>query len=218
MRGPEGVSEDLADWLAGPLTVVLDPDAPDARQGGALDVKLAELTARLDLDEDLAPPALVTTEGRPVSTLAFSEFPALFVVAQAAERFRRQDVVDGAIIYLVRYPVRIFVFARGDTFDDTDRARKRLTLAVREVILNNQERLGVDEDTYRESYSDVTGLDDRNVRTVAGAFIEVTIEVEESLGAEALYDGTPAEAPDPAGWELDLTDLSLLPHPEADDA
>lgn len=208
MIGPEGASEVVAELVTDRFTAKLD-----------------ELIVRLDLDAgaeagrgDLPYVNLtVITEPRPLGTFTVNEYPIVLVVAQNADRLEEVDRVAGGIVYLVRYPVRLFLFARGGSFDETDLRRKRYVLALREVLLQAQELLGLDPTSLRESYSDVGPSADKEVRTVAGAFIEATVTIEETLApldyvgiGEASY---PAPAPD--GWVNDVT-TELLSHPEAD--
>lgn len=192
MNGPEGTAEAIVALLAAGMPVEL------AALADELNVPPAKLPA----------PRHVSAQERDLLNLA--EWPAIFVVVQRLERLRRVDGpdVDGAVPYRGRYPVRVFVFVREADYEATDLLRKRYVRALRTVVFAAQEAVELDEATYVESYSDV-GVD-QSKRTIAGAYADFVVEVDELLAVRA---GTPA--PDPAGWAINLDD-GLLPHPALD--
>lgn len=207
MIGPEGAAQVVA-------TVIDDLYV----------AKLDELIDRLGLDAGDTPGLgdlpyanmTVHTEPRPLGTFTVNEYPVNLVIAQEGAIVEELDRVAGGIVYLVRYPVRWFLFARGGNFIETDLRRKRYVLAARELVLQSAEAIRAHPTSVRESYSDVSEVPDKEVRTVGAAYVEFTIDVEETL-APLDYQGIGApsiDAPEPNGWELVPTfDLS---HPEAD--
>lgn len=84
--------------------------------------------------------------------------------------------------YRVTYLARVFTFARGRDYADTNAARHRHHLAVRMAILGHPSLLsadaGVDESSYRESYSSV---DTEAGRTIGAAWAEFRLTVLENL-------------------------------------
>lgn len=226
MLGPEGAALTITTLLEEHL------DAKAAELGAAL-----EATARLPLVERRAL-ELKLLAPFDVLDLPVDAYPAVLVVAQGMTGLRRVDVDDstvnaGQTIYAVTYPVRCWAWARAKDEGVTpaergagaDRARKRLLLAVREVLLDHQVitvtigrtddlepddpayRPGItvtaklDETSLRESYSDVVADD---VSTVAAAWLEVEVELEE-VAASA----TPAA-------ELEAVNVTVR-HPALDD-
>lgn len=162
MNGPEHAAKVVTDELARlmPATV-------------------ARIEERLGLPEG-AIPAPARYADHELIRIELDEWPAVFVVAQGVTDVTRVDVTAGELVYAVSYPVRVFVMARGDGWDDTDLIRKRLVLATREVLLGVQSTAAIDERTYRESYSDVAIDSDRNA-TIAGAYIEVVVTLHEVI-------------------------------------
>lgn len=84
--------------------------------------------------------------------------------------------------YRVTYLARVFTFARGKDYADTNTARHRHHLAVRMAILGHPSLLsadaGVNESSYRESFSSV---DTEAGRTIGAAWAEFRLTVTENL-------------------------------------
>lgn len=149
-----------------------------------LPAQLAALETRLGLPAgSVERPQLVAPHD--LGRIPLEDWPAVLVVGQTTEDLRRLDVDVEGTIYLVRYRLRVYALARGDEEAATDLARKRLTLAVREVLLGYQALRDaggtVDERSLRESYSDVER--DTDGATVAGAYLELVVALEERLAA-----------------------------------
>lgn len=222
MLGPEGAAE--------ALTALLVRDLP---------AKVDELGRRLNatrlarVDRELLVPK--TIEAFEVIDVAVDTMPAFLVVAQGMTRMRRVDLgtgdtYAGQSVYRVRYKLRVFTWARGRSgVDDpakrgaqADVNRKRLTLAVREVLLAGQEltvtigdtpeldpeeegyRAGttvtgaIDETTITEALSDIV---DDGAATVAAAYTELDIELDEAI---------PLTTPAP---EAETVTTDVVPHP-----
>lgn len=151
--------------------------------------KVDELERRLGLDtaEQETPgipkPQLYADHVRP--RLEAHEWPAVLVVGSGTNEpprlLERGDLED---LWAFAYTLRVYVYARAEGFEDVDRTRKRLLLAIVETLL---ERPGVTGDgaaavrpgSLRESYSDV--LPDDVGRSVGGAYLELVLDVEETL-------------------------------------
>lgn len=180
MEGMEGATRLLADRLR-----------------DRLPAKTAALRARYGVTELAAEslPDFVTVDHRERIRLGLEEWPACLVVGQETRRIRRDDRGPTATTFTARYNLRVFVMVRAAVDADADLARKRLTLAVRELLLE-QGTLGaagtVDETSLTESYSDLA-RDDTDA-TVAGAFIAVDVVLEESLTGLTAPVGTVAAA------------------------
>lgn len=147
-------------------------------------LKLIELEGRLGLPPaTIDRPRLYAAEERPQIELDL--WPAIIVVPREADLILT-DRVSGSETYDVNYRLRVYAFARGETFEETSTARHRLALAVREVILERPS-LGdagarVDVSGYRESYSDVD-IEDRDGRSIAGAYAEFGLIIEETMAS-----------------------------------
>lgn len=151
-----------------------------------LPAKLTEIEGRLGLAAGaIAPPGLYTGEDRP--QLAFEEWPALMVVPLDVPDVSSVDLVNGADeVFLSTYRLRIFVYARAEGFAETAAAVRRLMLGVREVLFANPTMASngvalIDKGRgrYRESYSDLDV--DKAGRSIAGAFAEVQVKIEETV-------------------------------------
>lgn len=209
MIGPEGVA-----------------DAARLDLERRLPERFAVLRARLGLSDTdpglpATGPALVLAQER--WRLAVGEYPAVFVIVMRATAFELLEVdapspapsLYLARRYRVRYPVRVFGWARGQQEADTDVNRKRLALALRETLLVGVPFGAMVPDSYSEAFSDVDGGDGPDVAvTQAGALIEYAVDVEELLevGSEAGTVGTAVATARPAGYAA--TGRGTV-HPEA---
>lgn len=226
MLGPEGAALALTTLLEDHIEAKVDELA---RRLEAVRLPLAE---RRDLVPKLVEPF-------DVLDLPLDSYPALLVIARETLGMVRVDVDDatanaGQARYLTRYAVRTFGWARARQEDpapgrrgaSTDRARKRLILAVREVYLDHQAvevALGgtpdlepdddayvaphavtvtIDERTLRESYSDVVADDDG---PVAAAYLDLEVTLDELV---------PVRTAPPARVAVATT---ILGHPALDD-
>jgi hypothetical protein len=139
--------------------------------------------------------------------LGVDDFPAVLIVAQDLVSLTPVDVGDEAgQRYRARYALRAYVWARGDHDADTDLARKRLTLAVRESLLAlpsaGVDGLAVEPATIRESYSDV-GVDEQTHATIAAAWI----------GFDAYQDELITDAAPVGSADALTVEVGLIPHP-----
>lgn len=173
-----------------------------ARLADRVPAKVAELVDRYGIGvADLPAPKLYAPSER--SRLEPKETPAVLVVGQdetyAGDGPTPVDAAGaelwpGAIIHRFTYRIRVFVFARGTTFDETSTRRHRLALAVREVVLADlwlEDPAGedlpsaqVNPASLRGSYSDVG--DEGSRRSIAAAWVEFTATVPEVLAAPPL--------------------------------
>lgn len=210
MIGPEGAAELAAAWL-------------EAR----IPYRLAALEARLDLDAgSIGVPALVLPYDR--LRLGVEEYPAILVVAQGLPRLGPVDVNHAGDSYRATYRLRVYAWVRDVDEQLTDLRRKRYALAIREAFLerltmsappplpasggNPAPRIATDALSLSESYSDIV-VDDAGA-TIAGAWVEVDVTIEERLEAAPLeLDGSPAVEREPV--ELVGVDVTALPRDTA---
>jgi hypothetical protein len=185
MRGPEAAAELTAAWL-----------------GSRIPARLRILEAERGLTANaIGDPAIVVPYDR--LRLGLEEWPAVLVVGQALRKLSPAEVLeDGREAYVATYALRVFVWVRGEDELDTDQLRKRYVLAVREALLERRTMtssstggrrivdpvaapaIAVNPLSIGESYSDLA-LDD--VGTLAGAWLDVDVDVPEFLSAPAGY-------------------------------
>lgn len=116
------------------------------------------------------------------------EWPAIFIVPQdtgrvgEASRTEMQEVNEISITYVYTYRFKLFVWVRGQTYEETEILRDRLALCVRRAFLRNPKLSSagsVVPDTVQESYSDV-GAGEAG-RSIAGAWLECQVRNEETI-------------------------------------
>lgn len=183
MIGPEGCADHTVAWLA-----------------ERIPARLRVLETRYQLAAGTLPdPVLVAAQER--GQLAIEDWPSVFVLPQRTRSQRLTEVrPDGSEVYRVRYMLRILSWVRSDGYATTDQLRKRYVLAVREALLERKQLapaptygdgdfgtqvsdVVVVPESMREDYSDV--MTDEAGRTIAAAFIDVDVDVEEVLDGPA---------------------------------
>lgn len=172
--------------------------------------KLRQLEQRLALvDHALADPAVVV--GFTLDRLPVEAWPALEVVGRSVDTpLLRVDVDElGMPVYATRYGFRVFSWSRGDDYEATDLARKRLGLAVLEVLAG---QLVLDPDvgyvdalTLGQSYSDVSV--DPAGATIAAAWTDAVVVVLETIPPP------PGYGPRGVVHTKDVDTAVLPPHP-----
>ncbi|ALY09862.1 hypothetical protein SEA_ROSIEPOSIE_16 [Arthrobacter phage RosiePosie] len=183
--------------------------------------KLAEIRARLGVDADELP-ELAAIYPHEISIRAINAYPCASVVAyQTTGRVgnRQFESDSGYDEYSFKYKMRIFLWGMSNDHVATDLLRKRLALAVREVLLNdkifyneNSQYADLDPDTLLESYSDVGSLAENQF--LGGVYLELEVSSQEILVA---FQGVPN--PDPATVIPDFSavgegDTHPVPQPE----
>jgi hypothetical protein len=178
--GPEAAKAILDGYLAAAIPAQLDAIAADHQ---------VDRTALRN--PNLMPPV-------EVQKLSIDDFPALITVILDAlsvdrvdpsledlETFTEPPTVAG-VGYIVTYLARVFCFARGADYADTNAARFRYALALRMALLGQpgmrtNGKAYVDEASWRESFSDV----ERQAagRTIGACYVEFRIRVAEDLRA-----------------------------------
>lgn len=166
MNGLEGACRVVAEHLA-----------------AALPGKTAELRTRLAVTNPIDLPDVALVLDHDEAPIPLEGWPAVMVVGQNLESMIRHEVAATGTDWLCTYRLRVFVWSRGDSFPHTDHIRKRLTLAVREVLMQQRKITAaahVDDKSLTESYSDLD-VDDAGA-TIAGAFLELNLVTLETLG------------------------------------
>ncbi len=210
MIGPEGAANALAELLTEHLAD-----------------QAAQVVARLEVhDEDATRlersyyvPQRI--EPRQLNDLPIDDWPAFLVVARRLTRLKPVDVSAAAAsasatVYAATYELRVFTYARGLDDATTDLARKRLTLAVRETLLEHlaftvtvggAEVSGtIDPLSIVEEYSDI-GFDEELAATIAASQTDLTATLEEV---------TPLAVEAPVAEDPAAVDLAAIPHPALD--
>lgn len=164
MIGPDGVAAAIADALTDRL--------PAATAG---------LRARLGmLPADL--PDVTRVVAHEPDQVGIEQWP-MAVVTTLGDRDWRPLGVDptGARSWRVTYQVRVHVWARGDTYQTTNRTQRLLYQAVVEAILTDLTvgDVTIDDRTLTGSMSGIEATDAG--RTVAGARLDLDCTVEETL-------------------------------------
>lgn len=175
MLGPEGIARALV-----------------GRMHQRLPDKLAELRARLGVTEYELPDVLADNiHPTEVDVLAIGQYPCIAVVEyDTSGRLGNQqtDMDAGYEEYQYRYRMRLFAFGMADGYVETDLLRKRLILAIREILLQDKimhddvtggQYAEVDLNTIRESFSDVGAVTESQL--LGGGYIELEIVSQERL-------------------------------------
>jgi hypothetical protein len=154
------------------------------RLGSYLPAKVAAIRGRHDpplTEVELPPPALIATPDRP--RLDAEEWPAVMVVCNGAPRLRRVDIDEtGASVFERAYAMRVYVYARAETFEAVADIRDRYTLALVETLLDNQNLDGaghVEETTFAQSDSEI--LPDSTGRSTGAAYLDFELRLTETL-------------------------------------
>lgn len=188
------------DGMEGAVSTVVD------RLKTALPAKTVQLRARYEIDPDTDGdklPNVITVAPYNRARLGVEEWPAVLVAGQETPTMRR---ADQPTIWLVTYKLRAFVWVRGDSSEQVELVRQRLTLAVRELLLERKtmtDSLMVDDSSLRESFSELAR--DDNQATVAASYVEFNAWVQETLDDAVAGYGPLAEA--------NIDTANLPPHP-----
>lgn len=160
-------------------------------------------------------------EPRQLLDLPVDDWPAFLVVARRLARLKPVDVgaaaaTASATVFAATYELRVFTYARGLTDELTDLARKRLTLAVRETLLEHlafrvtvggAEVAGtIDPLSLVEEYSDI-GYDEDLGATIAASQTDLTATLEEV---------TELAQAAPVAEDSATVEVGAIPHPALD--
>jgi hypothetical protein len=146
------------------------------RLKAALPVKTAELRTRYDVDDETEGhllPDVIRVEAFDQVQLGVEEWPAVLVAGLTTPAMELHVVRPGKQVWKVRYQLRAFVFVRASDAPTVVLVRNRLTLAVREILLQRTQltsNLVVDPRSLEESYSELA-VDEEDQQTIGGAWI-----------------------------------------------
>lgn len=104
-------------------------------------------------------------------------YPGIEVVARSERVVGRDETDQGDLLLAVQYAFRIYVTCRGGSYDETDRRRKRLVAAIRELVLGTSTPGQAVLSALRSSYSEIAR--DRNGRTLADGYVDCVLAVVE---------------------------------------
>lgn len=126
--------------------------------------------------------------------LAIDEWPSVITVALSMAGLERIGYDSSDPLYRVSYSMRTYIWVRDEGNQDTTLMRDRLTTVVRSALMDypclkaydsrTSFRALIDENTFREEYSDITLL--KGDRMMAGAYIAYTLNIDEVIAREPL--------------------------------
>lgn len=161
--------------------------------------KMSEIRNRLALEPGELPD-IAEIYPHEIPLVAVNAYPCIAVVTyETTGRLgNRQMESDGDFDeYSYRYRMRVFVWGMADNHVETDLLRKRITLAAREVLLNDKifydqggQYAELDPQTLKESYSDIGDFTDSQF--LGGAYLEFEVSTQETLKA---YQGRVSDDP-----------------------
>jgi hypothetical protein len=134
---------------------------------------------------NLRPPALFASSV--YQRLELAQYPAIEVSPANDGRPAWNSQGAGQFFFRVAYSMQILVTDRGNSYQQVDARRKRLTLAVKECLLatpllqDSPVTAWVDTPTMRASYSPlaISSVKQADSRSIAATYIELDVIVEE---------------------------------------
>lgn len=178
MRGPEGSAQALADHLAERLPAIVG-------------------------DRDIVTPALFTTWHTPYGAIEPGQWPALNVNTLSLTPLTWDDHdAAGGPVTRVEYRHRIFLWVRGQGFEDVTRRRNDLAGLVTEAVIGwpkVDELTTLDPRSVRGSLSDVEQPDDLHGASIAAAYIDVVANVVETVEIDPLGTASTIEVDEHPG-------------------
>lgn len=143
----------------------------------ALDEHLPTVLANIDYSQQVEVEPWGDLNVKPHQERDLTKFPTVEVVVRA-ERVVGRDMTEyGEQLLAVQYTVRVYATCRGGSYDETDRLRKRLVAAVRELVLGPKTPGEAVPSALRSSYSEIDR--DRNGRTLAAGYVDCVLTVVE---------------------------------------
>ena len=117
--------------------------------------------------------------------LELAQYPAIEVAPRDDAAPVRLDQAQGVTKYWIAYSMRVYLTERGSSYTQVDARRKRLTLAIREVLFSTPllqtgpPQAWIDRKTVRTSYFGVGTIDDKDARSIAATYTDLDVIVEE---------------------------------------
>lgn len=155
------------------------------RLAQALPGKTAALRERLDLQPEQLPD-FIDVWAHQAGTIGIESWPLIEITNTSDAAWVPLSDHDPGTgrAWRIGYGLAVWVWARGDGYDDTSEVRNRLTLAVAEVlaarlVLNSDPAARISDQGITVSYSDI--VTDTSRRTIAGAKITLTVNIDETV-------------------------------------
>lgn len=165
MRGLEGVKTLMSAHLAGHLPGVLE------------DVAGSD-TAEPVAYREWKGQQMVASELPLIETICIATTPAIYL----------DQSEFGVPVFEIGYRLRTFATTRGDNFEETTTNRDHLATALLHTVLAFQQLAPdarIDPNTAVSSMSDI-GLDPETGASIAAAYVEVVVKVEETVNIDPL--------------------------------
>lgn len=156
-----------------------------ARLQAEMPAKVAEVASRYPSDAQqvaLRPPSTYTA-----SIYARKEY-AQYPIVEVAPRSDGPGLLDGQVQQIETwswpYGLRIYLVERGTGFEQVEKRRQRLTLALREVLtssaaLQASPQVKIDKTSIRGGYFATGETDDKDNRSIASTWTDLTVIVQE---------------------------------------
>jgi hypothetical protein len=159
-----------------------------ARLSTEMPAKVAEVAARYTdaATVNLRAPNLYASSL--YERLELAQYPAVEVAPRDDGLPYQLDQTQGLLALRVAYSVRVYLTERGNGYPQVDARRKRLTLAVREVLfstsaLQASPQAWIDARTVRSSYFGVGTIDEKDMRSIAATYTDLDVIVQEMTEA-----------------------------------
>lgn len=117
--------------------------------------------------------------------LELAQYPAVEVAPRDDSAPYYEDQNRGIYTLRIAYSLRVYLTERGVGYPQVDARRKRLTLAIREVLFSNPllqagpPQAWIDLKTVRSSYFGVGTIDEKDLRSIAATYTDLDVIVQE---------------------------------------
>jgi hypothetical protein len=117
--------------------------------------------------------------------LELAQYPAVEVASRDDGIPDFNSQAQGVENYWIAYSLRVYVTERGQTYQQVEARRRRLTLAVREVLFSTPElqagppRVWINPRSIRSSYFGIGTINESDSRSIAATYTDLDVIVEE---------------------------------------
>ena len=156
-----------------------------ARLQAQMPAKITEVAGRYPDAATVAlrPPALYALSL--YERIELSQYPAVEVTSRDDGPTVFDDQTSGVFQLAVPYNLRLFLTERGNTFQQVEARRRRLTLALREVLFSTPllqdppNQSWILRESIRSSYFGISQIDEKDARSIAATYTDVTVMIQE---------------------------------------